>query len=95
MTGEFSGEIDLQYELDDMFAQRGSVGVWMKDVLQQEGYWGYNSSCITCPYIILIYFLGYSFLISEIGQCILHQRLRILHIDLWPHCACIISYLWK
>lgn len=49
LRGEFRGEVDLQDILEDMFTKRGSVGTWMKDVLEQEGYWGY--SCPLCIYL--------------------------------------------
>ncbi|KAI0093650.1 SET domain-containing protein [Irpex rosettiformis] len=41
LGGDFIGEVDLQDILEEMFEKRGgSVGRWMKGVLEEEGYWG-------------------------------------------------------
>lgn len=56
LSGKFSGEVDIQGPLEELFTQRGNMGAWMKGVLEGEGYWGYNSSHITCFHISLIYF---------------------------------------
>lgn len=39
-TGEFSGEVDLQDEVQKFFEEKGEAGVWMRQVLEEEGYWG-------------------------------------------------------
>ncbi|KAG6890711.1 hypothetical protein C0995_005084 [Termitomyces sp. Mi166 len=40
LCGDAIGEIAIQSELVDLFESRGELGAWMKDVLQNEGYWG-------------------------------------------------------
>ncbi|KAF7793000.1 hypothetical protein EIP86_004105 [Pleurotus ostreatoroseus] len=39
-SGEFIGEVDLQDVVEALFEEKGAMGAWMKEVLQQEGYWG-------------------------------------------------------
>jgi len=39
--GKFSGEVDVQDIIEEMFRRRGTVGEWMKGVLKEEGYWEY------------------------------------------------------
>jgi hypothetical protein len=39
-NGEFSGEVDLQDEVERLFEAKGEAGVWMKQILEEEGYWG-------------------------------------------------------
>lgn len=41
-AGGFPAEVDLQDLIEALFEQRGATGAWMKEVLQQEGYWGYS-----------------------------------------------------
>ena len=50
LRGDFVGEVDLQDILEAMFSTRGGdVGKWMKEVLEEEGYWGYSCS-LPCMY---------------------------------------------
>ena len=46
--GNFNGEVDVQDIMEDLFASRGIVGQVLKDILEEEGYWGY--SYIPCAY---------------------------------------------
>ncbi|OBZ75388.1 Ribosomal lysine N-methyltransferase set11 [Grifola frondosa] len=39
-TGKYDGELDVQDLVEKMFVDRGSLGSWMKTVLEDEGYWG-------------------------------------------------------
>jgi len=38
---EFNGEVDVQDILERLFEDRGTLGMWMKSVLEDNGYWGY------------------------------------------------------
>ncbi|PSR74907.1 hypothetical protein PHLCEN_2v9441 [Hermanssonia centrifuga] len=38
--GQFVGEVDLQDIVVRLFEQRGKVGQWMKETLEEEQYWG-------------------------------------------------------
>ena len=58
LNGVFSGEVDLQDVLEDMFISRGRVGAWMKSVLEEEGYWGYYPFVPASQYSSLIYFFA-------------------------------------
>ncbi|ETW85942.1 hypothetical protein HETIRDRAFT_43837 [Heterobasidion irregulare TC 32-1] len=40
VSGNYAGEVNLDDIVEDLFSRRGAVGVWMKDVLEQRGYWG-------------------------------------------------------
>ncbi len=37
----FSAEVDMDNHVEPLFEQKGEVGQWMKNILQEEGYWGY------------------------------------------------------
>jgi len=39
-SGEYPGEVDVQQVIEELFLSQGTVGAWMKEVLQDEGYWG-------------------------------------------------------
>lgn len=39
-SGEFPGEVDLQDEIQKLFEEKGKAGVWLKQTLEEEGYWG-------------------------------------------------------
>lgn len=39
-SGEFSGEADLQDEIQKLFEEKGEAGTRMKQILEEEGYWG-------------------------------------------------------
>lgn len=41
------GEVELEKVIEDLFEQRGTLGTWMKQVLVEEGYWGYVLSIFT------------------------------------------------
>jgi hypothetical protein len=41
LDSNFSGEVDVQDIIEEMFRKRGIVGEWMKGILEQEGYWEY------------------------------------------------------
>ena len=55
--GKFNGEADVQNIMEDLFASKGGVGRAMRQILEEEGYWGY--SCLPCTYSNsrLIYFV--------------------------------------
>ena len=40
-SGEYPAEVDMQPIVFDLFMGLGGVGVWMKTILKDEGYWGY------------------------------------------------------
>lgn len=40
LSGEFPGEVDLQDEVEKLFADKGGTGDWMRRILEEEGYWG-------------------------------------------------------
>ncbi|CAA7271714.1 unnamed protein product [Cyclocybe aegerita] len=37
---ETGGEIEVDTYVETLFDQRGELGLWMKDILAKEGYWG-------------------------------------------------------
>lgn len=39
--GKYNGEVDVQDILEELFSAKGSTGDAMKEVLEEEGYWGY------------------------------------------------------
>ncbi|KAI0065357.1 SET domain-containing protein [Artomyces pyxidatus] len=39
-SGQYFGEADVQALVEEMILGLGTTGVWMKQVLQDEGYWG-------------------------------------------------------
>lgn len=39
-SGEFSGEVDLQDEVQNLFEEQGEAGIRLKQILEEEGYWG-------------------------------------------------------
>lgn len=45
------GQLDLGGVIEDLFARRGVVGSWMKDVLVEEGYWGWAKFPHFCVYL--------------------------------------------
>ena len=53
---EFNGEVDVQDILERLFEDRGTLGMWMKSVLEDNGYWGY------------VIFLGFTFIPSPISR---------------------------
>ena len=42
----FEGQIELDDVIEALFNGRGAVGLWMKEVLSDEGYWGYVRSIL-------------------------------------------------
>lgn len=38
---DFSAEVDMDNYVVPLFEQKGEVGLWMKNLLEEEGYWGY------------------------------------------------------
>lgn len=42
-SGEYPAEVDVQQIMEGMFESQGEIGSWMKEVLEDEGYWGYGS----------------------------------------------------
>lgn len=40
---DYSYEADVEDVLEQLFQGREAVGVWMRSVLEDEGYWGYGS----------------------------------------------------
>ena len=43
-SGMFSGEVDVQDGVQGLLAGQGDLGDRVRDILEQEGYWGYSSS---------------------------------------------------
>jgi hypothetical protein len=41
--GGFHGEVDVQELVEHLLNERGDMGIWMKETLENEGYWGYGS----------------------------------------------------
>jgi len=39
-SGEYPGEIDVQQIIEELFGSQAEIGVWMRKVLEDEGYWG-------------------------------------------------------
>lgn len=39
-SDEQDGEVDVQDIVEQLFQARGKLGLWMKDKLQENGYWG-------------------------------------------------------
>ncbi|KAI0054054.1 SET domain-containing protein [Auriscalpium vulgare] len=39
-SGVYPGEVDAQHTIEGWFRDRGHHGVWMQQLLEQEGYWG-------------------------------------------------------
>lgn len=79
-NGRFNGEVDVEAHVTELFNARADVGAWMRDLLEEEGYWGYClfSSC-TLSDLQLIYFLSRPHCISVTGQFIHRQAQRIRH----------------
>ena len=42
-SGTYPAEVDVQPIVVDLFKGRGSVGMWMQTILENEGYWGWVS----------------------------------------------------
>lgn len=42
-SGVYSGQVDVQELVEELFAGRGPLGVQMRSALEDEGYWGYVS----------------------------------------------------
>jgi hypothetical protein len=40
VEGEFAGEVNVVDIVEEMMAEQGEVGKWIRQVLEQEGYWG-------------------------------------------------------
>lgn len=59
--GTFCGEIDVQDIVEDLFNSKGAVGRSMKQVLEEEGYWGYNSVLVYIQSQLLTYYLVSAF----------------------------------
>lgn len=43
-TANRNGEVEVDDLVSALFEERGSVGEWMREVLEEEGYWGYCPS---------------------------------------------------
>lgn len=41
VSGTYPAEVDVQAIMVDLFEGRGTVGSWMRTILEKEGYWGY------------------------------------------------------
>ena len=39
-SGTYPAEVDVQAIVVDLFKGRGSIGIWMQTILENEGYWG-------------------------------------------------------
>ena len=65
----FSAEVDMDSYVEPLFEQKGEVGLWMKDILEEEGYWGYYACLFPVFYV--------NILPSAIGQCKHHHHQRI------------------
>jgi len=39
-SDKFNGEVDLQDIVEWLFEDKGAQGVWMRSVLEDNGYWG-------------------------------------------------------
>ena len=46
LKGEVTAEVDVEDIIQGLFEKRGALGVWMKRVLEEEGYWGYYQFCV-------------------------------------------------
>lgn len=40
-SDDFNGEIDVQDIVEHLFEEKGEEGSWMREVLEDRGYWGY------------------------------------------------------
>jgi hypothetical protein len=40
--GEFEAEVDVHDCVEALILEKGEVGRWMREVLENEGYWGYG-----------------------------------------------------
>lgn len=41
-SGEFNGDVDLQDVVEEVLISKGAVGRLLREVLEEEGYWGYS-----------------------------------------------------
>lgn len=39
-SGEFPSEVDVQDNVQRLFEEKGEAGIWMRQILEEEGYWG-------------------------------------------------------
>lgn len=39
-SDEYNGEVDVQDIVETLFAKKGPLGLWMKSILEESGYWG-------------------------------------------------------
>jgi hypothetical protein len=53
-NGSFSGEVDVQNIVEELFSSKGSIGQSMKKLLEEVGYWGYNCILVYIPMQSLI-----------------------------------------
>lgn len=81
------GEVLLDFAIDPLFTLRGHVGLWMKDILIAERYWGW-AIFLT----VLCRNLMRSFGLTEIGHFIPHLQLLTRHTVSSLHCGFIISF---
>lgn len=47
--GKFNGEVDVQDAVEELVSAKGSTGEVLKEILEEEGYWGY---CYLLVYIL-------------------------------------------
>lgn len=68
----------MQDVVEALFDEKGATGAWMKDILEQERYWGYSRllSCIYVRFHANISLL-HSYIFPVIGRCIHRRRLHI------------------
>jgi hypothetical protein len=50
-SGEYPGEIDAQQVIEELFDDKADIGAWMKVVIQDEGYWGYETPFCRQPVV--------------------------------------------
>ncbi|KAJ3528149.1 hypothetical protein NM688_g8032 [Phlebia brevispora] len=41
-AGKFVGEVEVEDIMEAVLEQRGVTGAWIREVLEEEGYWGYS-----------------------------------------------------
>jgi hypothetical protein len=40
MSDEYNGEVDVQDIIEQLYEDKGALGMWMKSILEDNGYWG-------------------------------------------------------